>query len=264
MVICGVKRLPLAPSLALGAMLAACASAPPLPSGPLPSAALPAPATVPGSDALLSDARALRAAGDAALARVRLEEALAAAPARDDVRLELAELLVAGGEGEDLPRAETVLAGVRRRTVDARWDLACARLAELRGDDEAAQAAYGRALFVAEDADVRLRRALALERLGRAEDAARELERARAARPQDLAVRARLAELYEAAGHLPEAEAELVTAARAAPERSASWTRLARFYERAGRPADAERADARARAAGRPSRNLRPLLPSRR
>jgi predicted Zn-dependent protease len=262
MVICGVKRLSLAPSLALGAVLAACASAPPLPSGPLPSAELPAPATVPGSDALLSDARALRAAGDAALARVRLEEALAAAPARDDVRLELAELLVAGGE--DLPRAETVLAGVRRRTVDARWDLACARLAELRGDDEAAQAAYGRALFVAEDADVRLRRALALERLGRAEDAAHELERARAARPQDLAVRARLAELYEAAGRLPEAEAELVTAARAAPERSASWTRLARFYERAGRPADAERADARARAAVRPSRTLRPLLPSRR
>lgn len=262
MVICGVQRLPLASSLALGAVLAACASTPPLPSYPLPSAAVPPPATLPGSDALLADARALRAAGDAALARLRLEEALAAAPSRDDVRIELAELLVA--DGEELPRVETVLAGVRRRTVDARWDLACARLAELRGDDDAAQAAYGRALFVREDPDVRLRRALALERLGRADEAARELERARAARPQDLAVRARLAELYEAAGRLPEAEAELVNAARAAPERAAGWTRLARFYERAGRPADAERADARARAAGRPTRNLRPLLPSRR
>jgi predicted Zn-dependent protease len=261
-VICGVKRLPLAPSLALGAILAACASVPPPPSAPLPSAAVPPPATVPGSDALLADARTLRAAGDAALARARLEEALAAAPTRDDVRIELAELLVA--DGSDVARAEAVLAGVRRRAVDARWDLACARLAELRGDDEVAQAAYGRALFVGEDADVRLRRALALERLGRPDDAARELERARAARPQDLAVRARLAELYEAAGRLPEAETELVTAARASPERAASWTRLARFYERAGRPADAERADAKARAAARPSRNLRPLLPSRR
>jgi len=261
-VICGVKRLPLASSLALGAVLAACASTPPLPSDPLPSAAVPPPATLPGSDALLADARALRAAGDAALARARLEEALAAAPSRDDVRIELAELLVA--DGDDPPRAETVLAGVRRRTVDARWDLACARLAELRGDDDAAQAAYGRALFVREDLDIRLRRALALERLGRADEAARELERARSARPQDLAVRARLAELYEAAGRLAEAEAELVTAARAAPERAAGWTRLARFYERAGRQADADRADARARAAGRPSRNLRPLLPSRR
>lgn len=262
MVICGVKRLPLASSFALGAVLAACASTPPLPSNPLPLAAVPPPALHPGTDALLADARALRDAGDVALARARLEEAFAAAPSRDEVRIELAELLVA--QGEDLPRAQTVLAGVRRRTVDSRWDLACARLAELRGDDDAAQAAYARALFVREDLDVRLRRALALERLGRTDDAARELERARAARPQDQAVRARLAELYEAAGRLPEAEAELVTAARAAPERAAGWTRLARFYERAGRQADADRADARARAASRPSRNLRPLLPSRR
>jgi len=261
-VICGVTRLPLALSLALLAVLSGCASAPPLPSDPLPVAAPPLPTTVPGSDALLADARALRSAGDFALARARLEEALAAAPARDDVRLELAELLLS--EGSDPDRAEAVLAGVRRRAVDARWDLACARLAEARGDDEDAQAAYGRALLVREDADVRLSRALALERLGRAGDAARELEQARVARPRDLAVRTRLAELYEAAGRLPEAEAELVNAARAAPERSAGWTRLARFYERAGRPADAERADAKARAAGRPSRTLRPLLPSRR
>lgn len=263
MVICGVPRLLPAASLALvGAVLAACASTPPLPSEPLPAAAVPPPATVPGPDSLLADARALLAAGDAALARVRLEEALAAAPARDDVRLELAEILIA--DGQDLQRAQSVLAGVRRRAVNARWDLACARVAELGGDDEAAQAAYGRALLVADDADVRLRRAVALERLGRADEAVRELEKARATRPQDLAVRTRLAELYEACGRMVEAEAELAAAARAAPERAAGWTRLARFYERNGRAAEAERADSRARAAGRPGRSLRPLLPSRR
>lgn len=262
MVICGVPRLPLAASLALAAVLAACASAPSPPSEPLPAAVVPPLATVPDSDSLLAEARALLAAGDGARARARLEEALAAAPARDDVRLDLADLLIA--DGQDLGRAETVLAGVRRRAVSARWDLACAQVAELRGDDEAAQAAYGRALLVVEDTDVRLRRAVALERLGRADEAARELERARAARPNDLAVRTRLAETYEAVGRIAEAEVELAAAARAAPERAAGWTRLARFYERNGRSADAERADAKARAAGRPARSLRPLLPSRR
>ncbi|WP_242347121.1 tetratricopeptide repeat protein, partial [Anaeromyxobacter terrae] len=207
-----MKRLPLAHSLALGAVLAACASAPSLPTAPLALRAVPPAAPVPGSDALLAEALALRAAGDLAEARRRLEDALAAAPGRDDVRVELAELLVA--DGRELDRAREVLAGVRRRTVDARWDLASARLAELSGDDEAAQAAYGRALMVAEDPDVRLRRALALERLGRHDDAARELERARDARPGDAAVRARLAEVCEAAGRLAEAEAELVAAAR--------------------------------------------------
>ncbi|ABS25665.1 lipopolysaccharide assembly protein LapB [Anaeromyxobacter sp. Fw109-5] len=257
-----MKRLPLASSIALVALLLACASTPPLPSGPLPAAAVPAAVPLPGSDALLAEGRALREAGDVAGAVARLEEAHAAAPARDDVRIELAELLVA--DGKELDRAGAVLAGVRRRTVDARWDLASAGLAELRGDDEAAQAAYGRALMVREDPDVRLRRARALERLGRVADAAQELERARSSRPRDTVVRARLAELYEAAGRLTEAETELLGVARAAPERSAGWTQLARFYERNGRTADAEKADAKARATGRPGRNLRPLLPSRR
>ncbi|WP_242356997.1 MULTISPECIES: tetratricopeptide repeat protein [unclassified Anaeromyxobacter] len=257
-----MKRLPLAPFLALGAVLAACASAPPLPTAPLAPRAVPPAAPVPGSEALLAEALALRAAGEPAKARLRLEEALAAAPARDDVRIELAELLVA--DGRELDRAREVLAGVRRRTVDARWDLASARLAELTGDDEGAQAAYGRALMLGEDADLRLRRALALSRLGRAGDAIAELERARAARPGDGAVRAQLADAYEAAGRLAEAEAELVAAARSAPGRAAGWTRLARFYERTGRSAEAARADEKARAATRPARTLRPLLPSRR
>lgn len=225
-----------------------------------PAEALPP--SQPRPEVLLARARALRAEGDVAGAQERLEVALQAAPDSDELRLELADLIVA--EGREPYRAAVLLEGVRVRD-GARWHLANGRLAELRGDDRGAEAAYARALAEEDDPDVRLRRALVLERLGRFDEAAAQLELLRAARPDDALVRARLAERHEAAGRLAEAEVELREAAEAQPERAAGWERLARFYRRAGREAEARDALARARdALGRTERALRPLLPSKR
>lgn len=253
----------IAPAACL-ALLAACGGRASRPAA-VPSVAgavAPGEGRQPRPDVLLARARALRAEGDLEGARARLEAAHQASPAADDVRVELADVLVA--DGRELDRAAELLAGVQG-PGDARLHLVTARLAEVRGDDAGAEASYAVALAVEPDPDVRLRRALALERLTRYDEATAELELVRADRPDDVLARARLADRYEAAGRLREAEAELVRAAEAQPDRAAGWERLARFYERAGRGADARAAQARARAAaGRDERGLRPLLPSRR
>jgi predicted Zn-dependent protease len=259
---------PVVPALAL-ALLAACGTASSsgrqaaarVPAAPAVTPA-PPPAATPSPEILLARARALREEGDVAGAQERLEAAYAAAPAAADVRLELADLLVS--EGRDLERAGALLAAIPLQD-GVRPNLVAGRLAELRGDDGATVEAYARALSLADDPDVRLRRALALERLGRGDEAIAELERVRASRPGDAAVSARLAERYEAAGRLGEAEAELRAAAEAQPDRAAGWERLARFYARAGRTAKMKDALAKARQAGaRSERPLRPLLPSSR
>jgi predicted Zn-dependent protease len=260
---------PAAPrTLALAVLaLAACAtpSAPPL-SGPAPGAAAasaaPAAPPQPRPEVLVARARALREQGDASAAQARLEAAWRAAPDSDDVRLELADLLVS--DGQDLARAAVLLDGMRDRD-GARWHVVAGRLAEVRGDDATASEQYARALAAADDPDVRLRRALALERLTRVDEATLELERVRASRPDDAVVSAHLADRYEAAGRLRDAEAELRAAAEAQPDRAAGWDRLARFYARTGRAAAASEARSRAREAGaRSARSLRPLLPSTR
>jgi hypothetical protein len=64
-----------------------------------------------------------------------------------------------------------------------RRDLLLGQLAELRGDDASAELAYGRYLSRVEDDEVRLRRALALERLGRGEEVQEDLARLRQAPP---------------------------------------------------------------------------------
>jgi tetratricopeptide (TPR) repeat protein len=208
---------------------------------------------------LVSRARALRAEGDAAGARARLEAALGGAPGDDAARVELADLLVS--QGEDLTRAEELLRPV---SESGPLHLVRARLAEARGDDALAATEYGTALAVGEDPDARLRRALALERLGRWEESIAELERVRAARPEDPIVRSHLAESYEASHRLHAAEAEWRSLAEQQPGRASGWERLAAFYERTGRDRDARAAHERARAAGqRTERTLRPLLPSR-
>jgi tetratricopeptide (TPR) repeat protein len=210
---------------------------------------------------LLSRARASRAEGDVTAARALLEEALEGS-GLDDARIELADLLVV--DGAELARAEALLAGVADR-VATRLHLVLARLAEARGDDAGAEAEYAIVLAATDDPDLRLRRAFALERLGRAGEAIAELELVRAARADDAVARSHLAERYEGAGRLPEAEAEYRWLADAQPERAAEWDRLARFYERAGRLRDARAAADRARvAAGHQERTLRPLLPSKR
>ncbi len=96
-----------------------------------------------------------------------------------DVCFELGDLLVA--DETDLDRAGAMLLAIPAGHPGR--DAALGRLAELRGDPETAQAAYARHLAVADDPEIRLRRALALERLGRDAEAIAELERLRAADP---------------------------------------------------------------------------------
>ena len=251
---------------ALG-VLAACSTPAPAPAlRPVvePSRAQVAPPPGPprrDPQVLLARARALRVDGDLKAARALLEEALEGA-GQDEVRIELADLLVV--DGADLTRAGALLAGVADRGA-TRLHLVLARLAEAQGRDAVAEAEYAIALATMDDPDLRLRRALALERLGRAGDAVAELEQVRAARPDDSVARSHLAERYEAAGRLLEAEAEYRWLADAQSERAAEWERLARFYERAGRQREALAAAERARAAaGHQERALRPLLPSKR
>jgi tetratricopeptide (TPR) repeat protein len=208
---------------------------------------------------LVSRARVLRAEGDVAGARARLDAALGGAPGDDGPRLELADLLVS--QGDDLDRAEELLRPV---SESGPLHLVRARLAEARGDDALAAAEYATALAAGEDPDARLRRALALERLGRWQESIAELERVRAALPDDPIVRSHLAEGYEAAHRLNEAEAEWRSLAEQQPGRASGWERLASFYERTGRDHEARAAHEKARAAGRRTdRTLRPLLPSR-
>lgn len=229
---------------------------------PVEAAAVSQPSELrqPRPDVLVARARAMRAEGDVAGARTRLEAALAAAPADDGARLELTDLLLA--DGRELDRAAALLAGVG--APGARGALLSARLAELRGDDAAAVAAYALALEAGDDPDARLRRGLALDRLGRAPEAIEELERVRADRPEDAIARGRLAALYEVAGRLPEAEREYRAVADARPDRVQGWDDLARFCERTGRHPEARIARERAKAArGTASaRELRPLRPS--
>jgi predicted Zn-dependent protease len=215
---------------------------------------------MPRTDVLVARARTLRAEGDVAGARSRLETALANTPQDADARLELADLLVS--QGEDLPRADDLLRPVPE---SPRLHLVRARLADVRGEDALAADEYGAALAAMEDSDARLRRALALGRLGRADEAVAELERVRAVRGDDPILRGHLAKQYEAAHRLREAEAEYRSLAEREPGRPADWERLAGFYERAGREREAQAAREKARsAAGKPERALRPLLPSRR
>jgi predicted Zn-dependent protease len=259
----GVKKLlPLVPA----ALLAACGHAAPRPAPAVPPpavAAAPAPVRSPEKAAiLLSRARALRADGDLAGALARLGDAHDADPESAAVRLELADVLVA--QGLDLDLAAAVLEGLAE-TPDGRVSLVRARLCEARGDDPGAADAYAEALARADDPDVRLRRALALERLGRTGEEIAELERLRAERPGDAFARAHLGDAYDDAGRRHDAEAELRWVAEAQPDRPAGWLRLARFYERAGRPREAREAAERARVSGgiHHERSLRPLLPSR-
>jgi predicted Zn-dependent protease len=260
------KLLALAP---VALLLAACGGHAPVrpasgQAAPATAAAPAAPATPtpPRTDVLLARARALRADGDVPAARSRLEAAYQVDPAAPAVRVELADVLVA--EGMELDRAAALLDGLAD-TPDGRVSLVRARLCEARGDDAGAAAAYAVALAAADDPEARLRRALALERLGRTGEQIVELERIRVARPGDAFARAHLGDAYEEAGRRPEAEAELRWVAESQPERPAGWLRLARFYERAGRTREAHEAAEKARVASgsRQERNLRPLLRSR-
>jgi len=213
----------------------------------------------PRPEALLDRARRLRAAGDHEGARKRLEQAAVIAPDDAEVCFALADLLIADGAEPD--RAEAMLSALPAATP--RRDEELGRLAEQRGDFAAAEVAYARHLAKGPDPQVQLRRALALEKLGRRAEAIDELERLRAVAPGDMVVRVRLAELYEEAGRLTEAEAELRALAEASPSRPEGWRRLAALCTRQGFTEKARAAEARAHdAEARPKRDLRPLRPT--
>lgn len=237
------------------------------PAGPvcavLPKGTLPASPSVraagPRPEVLVARARQLRSDGDHAGALARLEQAAALAPDDAEVCFELADLLLA--DEADLDRASAMLLALPASHPGR--DAALGRAAELRGDPGTAQAAYARHLAVVDDPEIRLRRVVALERLGRDVEAIAELERLRAADPASAVVRARLAERYETAGRLDEAEAELRALADAIPGRPEGWRRLAAFCGRHGLDDRPSCALARARLAGAPAqRELRPLLPT--
>lgn len=231
-------------------------------SPPTPPAASPGEAgRTPRIDLLLSGARTLRAGGDLEGAREVLEAAVVLAPGSSDARLELAGLLAA--DGRELDRAEALIA--KEPPGTPRVLALQGQLAETRGDDARATEIYAASLAKVADPDVRVRRAIALERLGRGNEALVELHKASRERPGDPMVRARLAERYEAMGLLSAAETELTAAAEATPDRAGGWDHLARFYARTGRPEKAKAAEARARkASGVQERALRPLLRSAR
>jgi hypothetical protein len=134
--------------------LAACASAQPQPAPPsLASPALtPAPAAASG----------------------RAGPPARPPPPTDATLLDEAARLLA--DGVQLERADTLLAAV---AASPRRDLLLGQLAELTGDDPGAVAAYDRVLARGSDDEVRLRRALALERMGRAAEVAGDLRRLR-------------------------------------------------------------------------------------
>ena len=144
-----MPRPNLATLLVLAGCAAACAAAPPPPPPPPPRALAPPPA-------------------------------LPSLPPSDDERLDEASRLLA--DGVRLERAGLLLAAVA--PGPARRDLLLGQLAELTGDDAGAVAAYQRVLAQGDDEEVRLRRALVLERLGRGAEAEADLHRLRAAAPR--------------------------------------------------------------------------------
>jgi len=243
----------LLPSILL-ACTTACASAPQARRFPERTPAARA------ADAVIR-ARALRAAGNVAAAEGWLEAALAFEPQSAVARLDLAELLVA--TAGDTVRVEALMAGLPEG--DAHTDDVRGRLAELRADPRAAEAAYARSLAARDDPDVRLRRALLLDGLGRKAEVVPELERVRAARPDEAAARVKLAERYEEAGQVAETEAELRWLAEHA-DRPEPWRRLAAFLARHGQGSRARAAEAKAAELEpqQAKRSLRPLLPSSR
>jgi hypothetical protein len=94
-----------------------------------------------------------------------------ALPPTEPERLAEAARLV--GDGVRLERAALLLAAVSPAAPGR--DRLAGQLAELTGDDLGAVAAYDRVLARGDDGEVRLRRALALERLGRIAEASTDL-----------------------------------------------------------------------------------------
>lgn len=249
----------LAPLLLL-ATLGLAASAPARAAEPT---AAPPPAGHAVAAAALGAAREARRAGDAAAELAELRRAVAADPAWDLPRLDLAELLLRDGLGA--AAARELLSPPGLQSASPRFPRLRGAAEEQLGDELAAVAAYGQALALRDDPDLRLHRAVLMARSGSQAQALAEAERVRDANPGEVLARSLLADLYEQAGRRAEAEAELRWLVGAAPFDPAPLRRLSGFLARAGDAAGAATAEEAARARnGRAARNLRPLLPDAR
>lgn len=203
-------------------------------------------------------------AGDQAGAREAFLRAVEEAPTWHLPWLELGELAIERREG--VAEVRTALLEVAVPGGNPRYHRILGDLAELDGDDAAAVDAWEASLarHGSQD-DVRLRRAAALERLGRAEEAVEAYAILVARNPADLVVRARHAHALEAAGEYEAAREALETLVRFQPGQEIPLRRLARFLERRGEVEAARRAHAEADRLGQrgPPRKMRPLPPSR-
>ena len=230
---------------------------------PPPGSPTPAPVTAPVDVAQeLVLARVAHVEGRVQDESAHLERIVQAAPGAFGARVDLAELLLQ--QGTELGRAGRLLgeAGALRPD-DARVDRLHGWLDELQGDDAHAIFRYGRVLLVNPDPELRLRRAVLLERTGLQDEALEEFQRVVKERPADRAARAGIAEIDESRGRLADAEAALVQITQLAPTEPGPLHRLAAFYRRHGEPARALEAERRARSLEGAPRALRPLRPSR-
>lgn len=209
----------------------------------------------------LEQAREAAARGDLSAASAKLERATAQTPTWGLAWLELAEVqLRAGADPQALERSLAAARSLEPENPRA-W-LLSARFFEQRQTREDAIVAYARAAELRPSL-IEAREPLALLLLGadRPGEALPHLHAALAARPGDRALRANLAEACERVGDLKRAEVELKALADEAPG-TVYRRRLAAFYERTGRPKKAAAELRKADAGQRPSRALRPLLPS--
>lgn len=218
---------------------------------------------------LYEKGRAALASGDDPTAIDAFRLAADAVPGWVHPRLELAELAVKRREGvTDARRALGVFAPSNPDLL--RLHRLLGELAELDGDDEATAASFTRAIELAPFANGSFyeKRAIARARLGQHEEAVGDFREALRRLPDELHLRARLADSLEAAGRKDEARKELEALVRLQPDRESPVRRLARFLERTGDASGARamhaKADRLRSSPPRPTRDLRPLLPSRR
>lgn len=218
---------------------------------------------------LYEQGRVALSSGDDHKAIEAFRKAAEAVPGWAHPRLELAELAVKRREG--VSEARQSLRGLVAAHPDLlRLHRLLGELAEIDGDDEATVASFSRAIELAPygNGSFYEKRAIALSRLGRHDLAVEDFREALRRQPDELHLRARLADALEAAGRKAEARAELEALVRLQPDRESPVRRLARFLERNGDAAGAKimhaKADRLRTSPPRPTRNLRPLLPSRR
>ena len=211
----------------------------------------------------LQAALALEAAGDDAGALAALEALSRRQPTWELPRIELARLLLKGGQQPLRLQAELDIAGALAPT-NPRIHYLQGLFWEEQEKPRAAVRAFERALSYRSDfEDARLRLGgiyLAQGDWLKAELHYRLLTRAR---PQWLQVRLQLAHALEQQGRVEDAERELLALRESQPEHPLVLRRLAELYERSGRPQLAAplRAQLERSAGQRPKR---PLQPSRR